>query len=274
MKKDEAAKVKVEEKSVIVPEEPGLPMEMDFSGDAGQGFENTSMDDFVVPFLTILQKMSPVCDEDDPAHIDGAKPGLFFNLSTQQVYEELIIVPAAYQRMFAEWVPRESGGGFRGHHLPESPEVSSAQRDDHGKFVLKNGNHLTDTRYHFVLLLSNGRPDRAVIAMSSTQIKKSRLWMTAMRNLEMTTPDGKKFTPPMFSHVYRLTTVAESNDQGTWKGYKIECARSLTKEEGNVYQAAKDFRKEVESGRIKVEESERGASESNANPRDDDGIPF
>ena len=93
--------------------------------------------------------------------------------------------------------------------------------DEKKRRVMPNGNHLVDTRVHYALLVANGEAEPVVFTMTSTQIKKSRKWMTVMRQLRMERPDGSFFNPPMFSHQYNLTTVPESNDQGAWMGWKI-----------------------------------------------------
>ena len=49
-----------------------------FESDAGAGFENASSDCYAIPYLQILQKGSPQCDDDNNAHIDGAVPGHIF----------------------------------------------------------------------------------------------------------------------------------------------------------------------------------------------------
>lgn len=240
-------------------EAAGLPAEVGmFEGDAGAGFAGTGMDDYAVPFLAVLQKMSPQVDPDDPKHVKGAAIGSFLNTATQKVYGDLVrVVPVYYERKFCEWVPREQGGGFRGHHDPESGEVRKAQRDDRGRFLTERGTHLIDTRYHFVLILGEESVDQALIALSSTQIKASRLWMTAMSSLKMRSRDGKSFTPPMFSHIYKLKTVTQQNDQGTWKGVQAEVERPLSLAEADVYQAAKAFFAQIEAGKVKVDEAAR-----------------
>lgn len=251
----------------------GMDASSMFEGDAGAGFENTTMDDYAVPFLMVLQKLSPQCDEDKPMEfVQGARPGMFYNTATGDLYESIRIVPCSYQRMFAEWIPREKGGGFRGHHLPESAEVvkATSRRDERGRFLTDRDTHLMDTRYHFVLLINGKTPCPAVIALSSTQIKKSRLWMAMMRKIEMTTPDGRSFNPPMFSHIYKISTVSESNDQGTWKGIKVEIERPLSNAEYPIYAAAKAFRKEIEAGRVKVDDSQIDSQEKS----NDDEVPF
>jgi hypothetical protein len=246
-------------KQVAVRDQAQLPADVDmFEQDAGTGFEHLGMDDVALPFLVILQKMSPQVDPDNPKYVKGAAVGSYFNTATLKLYgEKVSVVPVHYERKFCEWVPREAGGGFRGHHQPESQKVATAVRDDRGRFVTPEGNHLMDTRYHFVIVLgSNGSAEHAVLALSSTQIKASRLWMTAMSELKLKGKDGKSFTPPMFSHVYELKTVTQSNDQGTWKGVSAELSRPLTVDEIDLYSAAKKFREQIASGKAKVDESQ------------------
>lgn len=272
-KKTSTAKSKEKELEKVHSQVPATA-EM-FEGDAGTGFEDTGIDDYAMPFLVVLQKNSPQVDKDDPRHVDGAESGMFFNTATGQVYGESVdVVPVHYERKFAEWVPRDEGGGFRGHHDPESDYVqrAMANRDDRGRFLTPNGTYLMDTRYHFVMILDEdtGSVEQAVLALSSTQIKKSRLWMTAMRKLKMTTKDGRSFTPPMFSHIYRLTTVPESNDQGTWRGITHAMVRSLANDELNLYQSAKMFKEQVAAGKVRVDDAAMTSTASN----DEEDVPF
>ena len=70
-------------KDVAKAPQAGLPAEMmaDMETQAGAGFEGATAEDFSIPFITILQKMSPQCDEDSDGYVDGAKPGMFWDLS-------------------------------------------------------------------------------------------------------------------------------------------------------------------------------------------------
>jgi hypothetical protein len=248
------------------------PMEDMFAGDAGGGFESTDAETYAIPFFMILQKGSPQCDEDDGAFIEGAKPGMLFNSVSQELYDGakgVLVVPAYFQRMMVEWVPRDSGGGMRGMHKPEEPGIQNLPRDDRGRFTLPNGNYLADTRYHFcVLLKEDGNFEPVVISMSSTQIKKSRQWMTKMQGIKIPLPTGKKITPPMFSHVYKLTTVSESNDQGSWKGWKVELDHRITPDEVEFYEAAKVFKKQVETNKAQV------STEPAPGSAEDTEVPF
>ena len=69
------------------------------------------------------------------------------------------------------------------------------------------------------------------------------------------------FTPPMYSQMYKLTTVAESNDKGKWFGWEVE--RIGPVEDAAVYQAAKAFATSVDSGDVKVKHTDEAAETTN-----------
>ncbi len=82
--------------------------------------------------------------------------------------------------------------------------------------------------------------------------------MTVMQNLSMERADGTTFTPPMFSRKYRVTTVPESNDKGSWYGWKIVVGEQV--EDVVLYNAAKSFRDAVISGEAKEAEPKTDGS--------------
>lgn len=248
---------KKNETKVLVKRKETLPTEMDFARDAGGGLEEADAQSYAIPFLVVLQKGSPQCDEDHAACIPKAKPGMFFNTATNEIFDGakgVVVVPAHFRRRYTEWIPREEGGGYRGEHLPDTVDRMKLERGKSGRMLLDNGNELADTRYHFCVLLTDEGPQPVVISMTSTQIKKSRGWMTKMNNLKLEGKDGKRYTPPTFSHAYRLMTVSENNDLGSWKGFQIELDHCLTAEESVIYAFAKEFKAQVESGLARVEE--------------------
>jgi hypothetical protein len=100
--------------------------------------------------------------------------------------------------------------------------------------------------------------------MKSTQLKKSRKWNSMLMSTKLMGKNGP-FTPPMYSHVYRLTTQAESNDKGKWFGWEIEKVGAV--EDKNVYAAAKAFASQVSAGDVKVKhEHAEGAADTGAAP--------
>lgn len=240
-----------------------------FEEEHGSGFENTDEQSFAIPFLIILQSGSPQCKRSDGAYVKGAEEGMLFNTVTGEVYdgdEGVRVIPCYYKRTFIEWAPRDSGGGFKGEHLPSDPIVSTIQRTDKGD-VLPNGNLLVDTRTHYVLIIKeDGSFQPAVVAMSSTQVKKSRQWMSKMDGIKFKNAAGQLYTPPMFSHSYQLSTTPESNDQGSWFGWKVGGAQLI--EDPQLFAAAKEFKRAISAGEVREQQP------AEQTPSNDDDIPY
>lgn len=238
-----------------------LPANISFEDDAGQGFENTDIDSFAVPFLVIAQSNSPQVDPDQAEFIEGLKQGMLFNTVTGDIYEArkkdgngVLVVPCAYQRQFIEWAPRGTGSGglVEIHDVEEGLALSKTLVENkEGRRVLPNGNTLADTRMHYVLMQhTDGSWIPVIISMSSTQVKKSRRWMTVMDNIKFTRQDGSKFTPAMYSHTYKVSSVPESNEKGNWHGFDITKHDIVSSSE--LYDQAKKFKDKVAAGAVEV----------------------
>jgi hypothetical protein len=104
-----------------------------------------------------------------------------------------------------------------------------------------------------------GFPEPALITMKSTQLKKSRKWNSMMLSTKLIGKAGP-YTPPMFSHLYRLTTQAESNDKGKWFGWEVEKIGPI--EDADMYVAAKQFASTVTSGDAKVKHASEDAMDT------------
>jgi len=223
---------------------------MDFASDAGMGMEGVDKDSFAIPFLALLQGLSPQLET-----IDEAKPGLFVNTITDEVYKEVLVVPCAYQRRYLRWAPRSDGGGYKGEYNPhdiETGKIVGVERDADGRLRLE-GDELKDTRNHFVLVQSkSGAWQPALLSLSSTQIKKSKRWMSRIQGIEMRTQDGKPFNPPSFSHIYKLKPIKEENGKGAWWGIDIEMVQPV--DDAELYARAKEFNMQVAAGEVKVQD--------------------
>lgn len=212
------------------------------------GFENIRPEDVSIPFIIILQALSPQLR--GPDKLASAVEGDFFNTVSRQVIERPItVVPCAFQHAWVEWVPREKGGGFVKQHLTDEI-LKTCVRNDKNQDMLSNGNIITSTAYYYVLLLNdNSTWERAMLSFVSTQLKKARRWNAQMLALQLVDGD-RRLTPPMFSHSYTATSVPETNDRGSWAGWKIENPELLT--DRNIYTAARQFNREITAGLVKV----------------------
>jgi hypothetical protein len=232
-----------------------------FQSHADEGFEGADKDSYAIPFLAILQSNSPQCKKSDGAYIKGAEEGEIFNTVTLEHVESLRVIPCYYSRSFIEWGNRDEGGGFVAEYTVDEglEALSRCKKNDKGQDQLENGNILVDTRSHFVIILKeDGTTEAAILSMSSTQMKKSKQWMSIMKGIQFTSGDGKLYTPPMFSHIYNLTTVPESNDKGSWMGWKVEI-EDVVKIPALV-EAAVAFKKAVQKGSAKADHSKAAGS--------------
>lgn len=222
---------------------------LDFAADAGMGMEGVDKDSFAIPFIALLQGLSPQLET-----VDGARPGLFINTITDELFKEVLVVPCAYQRRYLRWAPRSEGGGYKGEYNPidiETGKILGVEKDAAGRLRLE-GDELKDTRNHFVLMQSEtGAWQPALLSLSSTQIKKSKRWMSRIQGIELRTPEGKPFNPPSFSHVYKLKAVKEENSKGSWWGLDIELVEPV--QDAETYARAKEFNKQVAAGEVKVQ---------------------
>jgi hypothetical protein len=231
-----------------------------FDADAGAGFEGAGREDMAIPFLAILQSGSPQCKRSEGAYIEGAAEGMLLNTVTGKVIDThkapLQVIPCAYTRAFVEWRLRENGGGFVREHAPNPALLDGAIRDEKNRDVLPNGNQMNDTRTFYVLVLDeDGVPSPAVITMTSTQIKKSKQWLMQQNLLKLRGAAGNVYTPPMFASTWTVTTVPESNEKGSWMGWKFEHAGYLAGPADPLYLAAKAFHTSIASGETRVDMS-------------------
>jgi len=255
--------IKKKEKTTITQFDPSL-----FEKDANQGLSNLGMDDLAIPFLRILSDTSPQIKKRDPLYIEGAESGMIYNTLTKEIYDGEVgvkVIPCAYQRQYIEWADRGEGSGAPVNMYPSENDIlSKTTRDDQKKDRLANGNYIEDTANHYCLVLSNdGTSSQVLIAMKSTQRKKSKRWNSLMLGLKMKGSKGF-FTPPSYSHVYLLKTIAESNNLGEWFGWDI--TRVGPVEDVDIYHQAKIFAESVAKGEVKVKHEDEDLDSGEKTP--------
>ncbi len=231
-----------------------------FLEDMGQGAEQMTADDLTIPYLSILQSLSPQVKKNDPAYIKGSEEGMFFNSAMGKVYDGekgIILIPVFFVKRYVEWNLREKGGGFVADHGQDSSILEKCTPDDKKRSITSSGTQIVPTATYYVIAVDEetGEMERAIIAMSSTSLKASRKWNTLTNTVRATNPKtGEKFMPALWYMSYRATTVPESNEKGSWMGWKIEYNKPTVElEDGhNVYLAAREFYSSIRGGEIKV----------------------
>ena len=232
---------------------PALSLEL-MEGDAHSGLENISQDDLATPRLKVLMQLSP--------ELEGAKAGMIYNTVTGDLYdgsEGIRVLPCAYQRQYVEWSDRGQGSSAPINVFDSTSDIlTKTTRDDNNKDRLENGNYIETCGNHYILLVeNNGNATPAVITMKATQLKKSRKWNSMLLNLKLNGKNGL-FTPPSYSHYYRLKTMKEGNDKGNWYGWEV--SRESQLDDANLYSIAKSFAESVNKGEAKVKYEEESST--------------
>ena len=219
--------------------------------DAGVGLENITTEDMQIPFIRIIQALSPQLQKDDPLYIKGAEQGDIFNTVSQEIYKQdegVVVVPAFFEKKFLEFQLRSSGGGFVRELAADDKDITMTSREGTIE-LLPNGNELVRTHQHLVIAQSaDGTIAPSVLDMKKTQLKVSRRWNTLKNSARL--PSGALM--PIYGTAWQLTTVLEANDQGKWFNYKLDRINDITPEIEKMMLEARNMYQGVSKGEVKM----------------------
>jgi hypothetical protein len=239
-----------------------------FAADAGMGVNDLGSEDLAIPFIKVLQKMSDELDD-----LEDAKAGDIYNTVTKEVVkgkDGVRLINCAYNLQYIEWEPRGTGTGAPHAIYGAGDEIPATERGDDNKDYVAGGSgrYLERTAQHYVLVVDeDGMTQQALLPMKSTQFKKSKQWNSAMRSLKMKDSKGGLFTPPRFSHIWKLETVSEENKNGSWHGWQI--SKDDVVKDPSVYAEAKLFAESIQAGQVNVKHVREEDKETS-----DEDIPF
>ena len=229
------------ENNVTTRKEGGLPSTALYEGDAHAGFENVKTTSLALPILKLLQNGSGEAQKRNQNYVEGAEPGMFLNTVTKKTYDGangIEVIPCHYKLEFQEWADFGTGSGRPENIFDANSDILSKTKNEMGKDRLENGNYIQTVGQHYVLIREGNSTENALISMSSSQGKVSRKWNSMMMSITL---DGKNgpYTPPSFSHKYRLTSVLNSGKGNQWYGYNVTKVGPI--EEPALYERAKKF---------------------------------
>jgi hypothetical protein len=237
-----------------------------YSEYAGAGFENQTADDYAIPFLGILQALSPELQ----THPEW-RQGMIYNTVTGETYpgnEGVSFVPALTNHQYVEFRPRASGGGFVGVHEVNSDVVKNAisKSTEFGDYKTPDGNELIETFYVYGIAFdAEGSPFEAVLAFNSTKIKVYKGWMTKAKTIQLDLGNGRRIAAPLMAHRYRLTTQVQKNPKGTFYNWMLafdgEDARACRLAPNDpVFQQAIAIKSLIETGKARAAHETQGAA--------------
>ena len=179
--------------------------------DSLEGFEDISTQTMAIPFIRVLQTLSPQLNKKKPEFIEGAQEGMFFNSVTKEVYgPNVSVIVLKFERIFIEWLPDR--GGLVNYHSPEHAEEIATDKSKFGSWKTKTGNLLQENYVYYIIIVGRETEGVAVLPLTSTGIKTAKGWNRLMTTHVM--DNGRKALP--FYLVWALETEYRENDQGNW----------------------------------------------------------
>ena len=183
----------------------------------GSGFEDATLDTMAVPFLKLLQALSPQLKKSKPEYIEGASEGDIINSITGKNYGRSIrIVVGKFEHMFLEW-DIDKRGKLKGVHTPESVNLrTDLVRDEKNRLVdLNTNSQFSETYTYYVIMPDHLEDGVCIISLSSTALKEGK---KLNRMLFNTVIPGTKTKALPFLMIFNVNVVEMSNDSGDWSG--------------------------------------------------------
>ena len=228
------------------------PIMDDILNSAGEGI-NYDTNELQIPFIRAIQALSPQIKKNDPQFIEGASQGDLFNTVTGEFWDGekgIVVIPCYQETKYLEFVPRDQGGGFVGEIEVDSPVLSQTTRDRSVE-MLPNGNQLVKSDQHYCMVLNDdGSAQPAIIDMKSSALKVSRRWKTQIAMFKIQDKNGEFKQPALFATKWRIKTVEESNELGTWYNLNVEKVDLVDTKA--LFDEAKSFRSSVMKGEAKA----------------------
>ena len=258
-----------------------LPEDMDWALKHQSHFETSDM---VIPFLRVLQSLSPQVNPKDAQYIEGARVGMLCNIATGELFdgekEGVLVVPVKYQRDITEWTPRNEGGGLIARHGDDITVLDRLGdfRKNEGRLTAE-GTELVDTAmYYCILVRSDGSTSQVVVTMTSTGWRAAKRWNSRMQTLRVVDSKGAQITnPPLFLGTWKLTSQYDSNDKGHWYGWGtpefVGFTLNLPGAAGIIAQT-RTLLEGIASGKVKVDEAGLREERVATGPIEGDDVPF
>lgn len=247
--------------------------------------EVLTQDDVSLPWIGILQSLSPQCVEGNPNYLENAKAGMFYAAVTGEMIkgknEGFDFIPVGYKVSYIEWITRVAGGGFvKEYDVAEGVKAKTARNENNIDIIQndspvgKPGNQLNLTHTHFFLRRKAGSLEPLVASMTSTQLKSSKNLNAMIQNNPFKI--GSKMIPIRFGHVFKAGTLLRQKDQNSWYVWDFERVGDPTRDEVAY---TKNFADGIKSGLHKVDhaasQSDEPAPASGQASREiDDEVPF
>ena len=208
---------------------------------SGEGFEDVVGTDLAMPFFKLAQSISNEVKQTDPAYIRGLREGQWFDVISKEYFDKITFVPCKFITKYVEWDAEKRGVLIQDHGKDDTLFLQCHRDEKTGLNLTPGGKTIvmaTATWFGIVIVATRygeivkndkrqdvklddevytGLLRRGVIALSSTQLKVSRRWITDATSIRVTNKTtGKTFQPPLYAMSYEIGSAPTKNDQGSW----------------------------------------------------------
>jgi hypothetical protein len=192
-----------------------------FGADAGAGFdEGVDAGAFAVPFLVILQALSPAVQQGKPEFIEEARPGMLMNSLTKALAATIDVSVVRRTHTMCVWNKREDGGGFITEFEATTDAVMEFQgleRDEKNRAITKEDKEMTEHRNFYCQIVDSQTgtaSEPLLVSLTKSQLKAAREWnsLISLRSARV----GENKAPVAPSEIWRLGTVLRTKGENSW----------------------------------------------------------
>ena len=229
-------------------------------------------EDVLLPYLQLVQTTSGYMKRNDPDYLENAREGDITDSVTRKLRSRAAFLICKFETHYTEWKPNR---GSLVRMMGNDRTAYDQAEGDFGTRKSPNGNDIVPTASYYGLLVDeDGSTLPCILGLGGTQFKKSRRLNTSIALLEQKRSDGTIFKPPNYAVIYSLASLPESNEKGSWAGWRIEPGPMTLSVPGGraLFDKASELREQIESGAVRAAPVDTAPRDPPPTP--DERIPF
>lgn len=229
------------------------------------GFEGMTFSDYVIPYYTILQGLSPQMET-----VEGARLGHIINTGTDELMgTSMNFVGCRVLHSFMEWLPNR--GGLVGSYPVGSPAIAKMRAknagDEFAPLISEAGNQVNETYYLDGVVCDEEFMPSGLgrMAFAVTKIKRFRNFLTFGSN--RLTQDGLTLS----SLAYTWSTFKDKNKKGEFFNWKFALIKPSIEESRvrpgtPLYDAVADVLSNLDKLKVDETKDDTGQATNNEGP--------
>jgi hypothetical protein len=255
-------------KNEIAKQDAHLPTK-DYGEYAGDGWEDIDSSHMTPPWVYLLQPGSPQVNGTDDVKVEGAQAGMFWNSATNEVFDEIVLLPIAIEHKWLERLKSDNGkGAVVGRYSLTDPvvvEANKAAGGDPTKMYTPDGNKLSEVFTMFgVQLDENMEASPMIFSFEVMKIKEYKKGMAKIRSCKAAKGSA------LYSHRIKLTSWTDVGKKSgkAFQNVRLEPAingnvmESMLPEDHPLLAECKQLREEMVSGNVKVDYEAQDSAEA------------